>query len=132
MNIVIKTIPHNAQRYDTCGDWRFNGETLEIYVSECGEWRYEFLVAMHEAIEAMLCKHHGVKEEAVTAFDMVYEAQRKLDDISEPGDSPKAPYHREHRYATDIELFLAHEFSVDWSEYEKRIWGLEYKKEQKK
>jgi len=64
------------------------------------------LVAAHEMIEAYLALHAGVTQEAVDKFDGAYEAQRKPGDDSEPGDDPKAPYHREHVFATKIERRL--------------------------
>jgi len=55
--------------------------------------RCEFLVGMHEAIEAYLAINAGVSSEAVDRFDRVYEAKRRPGDDSEPGDDPMAPYH---------------------------------------
>ena len=59
--------------------------------------RYEFLMGMHEAIEAYLAIHAGVSPEAVDRFDRAYEAKRKAGDTSEPGDDPNARYYRQHR-----------------------------------
>ena len=58
--------------------------------------RYEFLIGMHEVIEAYLAIYAGVSPDAVDRFDKAYEAKRKPGDDSEPGDDPRAPYHREH------------------------------------
>lgn len=34
MKITIETIPHNQQRYPTCGDWQFlNSDELAVRVS---------------------------------------------------------------------------------------------------
>jgi hypothetical protein len=64
--------------------------------------RYEFLIGIHEAIEAYLASHAGVSPEAVDKFDKAYEAKRKAGDDSETGDDPKAPYYRHHQIATGI------------------------------
>ena len=51
--------------------------------------RYELLVALHELVEALLCKEAGVSQERVDALDEAYEAKRLPDDKdSEPGDDP--------------------------------------------
>lgn len=121
MQVSIKVIPHNEQRYDTAGDWWFTKDgDLEIRVSSFGpqEWRKEMLIAHHEYTEALLCKSNGIAEYRVTHFDQLYEANRPPDDESEPGDSPLAPYYEEHQVATGFERILAKELGVDWNEYD--------------
>jgi hypothetical protein len=86
--------------------------------------RYETLVATHELIEAILCRQAGISERAVDAFDKHYKAHRKDDDMSEPGDSPAAPYHRQHVAATKIERELAALLGVDWDTYGKEVESL--------
>ena len=133
--IVIRTIQHSDQRYDTVGDWRERTTLmvppapdkqtvrshLDITVSEMSDERYEFLVGLHELVEAYLCKTRGISEEAVTAFDVEYEAKRKPGDDSEPGDDPRAPYFHEHQVATFVERYVAKELGVDWDAYGKEI-----------
>jgi hypothetical protein len=120
MNINIQTIPHKDQRYETPGDWTFEQNDLNILVSETGDWRYDALIALHELVEVILCKHRGIKQEDVDKFDNKFEAERieklhRPDD--EPGDSPQAPYRREHCTATGIERIMAAELGVDWQTY---------------
>jgi hypothetical protein len=115
MKIFIQTQPHSLQRYNTVGDWttdRITG-TMRIYVSELGSWRYHLLVAIHELVEAFLCMHDGVAEEAVDKFDKQF-VQRD----QEPGDSPNAPYQKQHCIATGVERILAACLGVKWQEYE--------------
>lgn len=125
MNITIQTILHESQAYDTVGNWRFdqNGNLL-IEVSAMGDWRYELLVALHELIEVGLCKHRGISQESVDAFDIQYESERAsglhtLED--EPGDDPAAPYKKEHFFATNLERLMAAELGVDWDQYGRKI-----------
>lgn len=125
MNIVITTIPHDKQRYPTVGDWEFFGdEQLVIRISEMGNWKYEVLVALHEMIEVLLCKDRNIKQEDVDKFDIFYEHNRPEGDVSEPGDSPQAPYRKEHFFATNIERLMAAELNVDWGEYDKTVINL--------
>jgi len=81
-----------------------------------GNWRYELLVAVHELVEAFLCMHDGVSEESVDKFDKQF-VQRD----AEPGDSPDAPYARQHCLATGVERILAACLGVKWDWYEEAI-----------
>jgi hypothetical protein len=121
----METIPHSAQRYNTCGDWEINPDvSIEIRVSDMQNEDYAFLVAIHEAIEVWLCRKRGVTEDAVNAFDIAYEENRPEGDESEPGDHPDAPYRKEHFFATSIERLVAAELGVDWAEYDKTVMSL--------
>jgi hypothetical protein len=119
---VIGSIEHKTQRYDTVGDWRIepDGGVL-VVVSRMSDQRYEFLVALHELIEAYLCKHAGISEGKVTAFDKAFETARKPGDLSEPGDDPAAPYHDQHKNATVLEVQLAAMLGVDWAAYSAEV-----------
>ena len=118
MKIIIQTQPHSLQRYNTVGDWqtRHHDAAVVIYVSELGSWRFELCVAVHELIEAFLCIQDGVTEEAVDKFDKAF-VQRD----AEPGDSPDAPYERQHCIATGFERILAALLKIKWQEYENAI-----------
>ena len=126
MLIDVKVIPHNQQRYETVGDWYFNPDNnrLTIRVSSMRNKKYEFLVAMHEQIEAMLCIERGICEKEITRFDMNFEANRKEGNTDEPGDDPKAPYKKEHFFATSVERLMASELGVDWSIYDEAVNSL--------
>lgn len=114
MRIEIKSVPHAQHRYPTLGDyWRSADGMLYIRVSQLPDWRYEFLIALHELIEEAVTRHRGIAEPDIKAFD---EAHLDLDD---PGMSPEAPYHREHVLATAIEMLVAQELGVDWMAYSK-------------
>ncbi len=123
--IVIDTIPHYLQAYPTVGNYREypNGE-WGVEVSALPDWRYELLVALHEIIEAALCKQREIAWADIDAFDIAYEFARSSGDTSEPGDAPDAPYRREHRFAENIERQIAHELGVDWAIYEQAIGDL--------
>src|SRR6267142_2634094 len=118
MKISILTQPHSLQRYNTIGDWytdKTNG-LVYIRVSELGSWRYELLVAVHELVEAFLCMHDEVAEEAVDKFDKMH-----VQTDSEPGDEPNAPYQKQHCLATGVERILAACLGVKWAYYEDAI-----------
>jgi hypothetical protein len=118
MKITIETIPHNQQRYKTCGDWQWVNGDLVVYVSEMGNWGYEAAVGIHEAVEAILCRAAGVPGTLVDAFDKAY------DGIDEPGDEADAPYRNQHCFATAVERMLIAALGVKWSSYEQAIEAL--------
>lgn len=119
MKIVIETVPHKSQRYDTVGDWFRDPEgTLHIKVSEEIGDKAASLVALHELIEVLLCEDRGVTQIAVDKFDVEFEDEREPGNNDEPGDDPNAPYYKEHFFATSIERLMAAELNVDWKLYD--------------
>ena len=116
---TIVPIKHEHQRYNTCGDWREGYKSLHIDVSQLPDWRYEALIAIHELVEAVLCRHAGISQEAVDAFDIAHP------EAPEPGDLNDAPYRHQHAIASGIERLLAAELGVDWLEYDKAIEALD-------
>jgi hypothetical protein len=153
VRIVIDTIPHKQQRYDTVGDWRWpnycrlekriTDPDLCISVSNLGDWRMEVLIAVHELIEALLCKTDGVSEAEVDYFDMNWSpvktgptsikevggaamgfAVTEYRGCEEPGDDPDAPYYEQHQRASGYERLLAADLEVNWAEYEQALDAL--------
>jgi hypothetical protein len=125
MKIIIETIPHKLQRYPTVGDWFVDKDgTLRIHVSEMKDWRHEMLIAVHELVEVILCRNYGVSQEDVDKFDMNFEANRKPDDESEPGDNVDAPYSQYHCFATGVERALCSALNVSWKHYDSEVMSL--------
>lgn len=124
MRILIESIPHDQQRYETPGDWQFAEDgTLLVRVSHTTN-DFDFLVGLHEAIEAWLCRKQGITDEDVTAFDVAYEAARPDGNVAEPGFDRDCPYRRQHRFASAIERKVAVELGIDWIDYDRRINAL--------
>ena len=119
--IQVHIIKHEDQRYPTVGDWVFGEDTpakmhnLLISVSQTGRQEYNDLVAVHEIIEAILCRANGVSDEEVTNWDTDHI------DHPDPGSIPGCPYYREHLFATIIEKMLASELAVNWDHYEETL-----------
>jgi len=128
MNISIKTIPHKDHRYPTVGDWWYNKDgSIEIRISKMDNWRYECLVAVHELVEILICKHCKVTQKKVDKFDIMFEKEREQGlhtDTEEPGDDPDAPYKFQHGIATGVERILAVMLGVCWRAYEQKIYSL--------
>ena len=126
MRILIETIPHDQQRYNTVGDWLVTADgTWHISISELPTKsalfpeKFAFLVAFHELIEMALCQSDGVTESEVDKFDLHYAGSR-----DEPGDDDDAPYYAQHQIATGLERTMAALLGVDWSEYEQAVNAL--------
>lgn len=119
MKIVIESIPHSEQRYETPGDYyNLPDGSMVIRVSKEMGKQSCLLVAIHELVEQFLCSQAGITNEAIDDFDREYEANRKTGDIdSEPGDSPDAPYERQHNIATGIERLVCAEIGMPWEDH---------------
>jgi len=116
MQVSMIVVPQAQQRYDTVGDWRFDTDgNLHITVSQLSDPRYETLIAVHELVEALLCKAAGITEASVTAFDTAYQGN------GEPGDDPKAPYRHQHAAATFFEKKMAKLLGVNWKTYDRVV-----------
>lgn len=127
MKILIESINHEDQRYETCGDWKFDEDgTLNIWVSKIDDWRYEALIALHEFAEAIMCLKHGITTEIADSFDIKFEEERTrgLHGNKEPGDAKDCPYRRYHQIATLLERALAIMLNVKWREYEEAVNSL--------
>lgn len=133
MKIQIQTIPNNEQRYSTVGDyWIDEDGTRQIRVSDLENDDYNFLIAIHEAIEQHFCLKKGIKEEDITNFDKHFEDMRiafpDLVGEMEAGDHDNAPYNREHKLASMFEKWVADNIAnsmdinpgVFWEEYNKK------------
>lgn len=128
MRIVIETIPHDQQRYDTVGDWHRGADgTVHIKVSELPTKnalfpeKFAFLVALHELVEWALCESAGITTSKVDTFDWDWVPH---DGIEEPGDDADAPYFEQHQMASGIERTVAAALGVNWVEYEAAINAL--------
>ena len=116
--ILINYIPHDQQRYETVGDWYYDPDgNLIINVSndhpDYPTKDEQFLVALHELVEVVLCQKRGITQEQVDAYDFAQLGtmhSKYIDD--EPGDHKDAPYRKEHRFACLIEHLMAHEMGI--------------------
>ena len=122
--IIIDYIPHSEQRYNTLGDYYCEGNVLHIKVSDTGDEYYNELVAVHEMVEEMITRHHGIDEPIIMGFDEDYEVERELglhDKDDEPGFDNRSPYRDEHTIAEGIEMMLCGVLGESWSDYNKQL-----------
>lgn len=131
--IIIEVVDHNDQKYETVGNYFGNSDgSWTIQVSRTNI-KYEFLVAVHELIEKVLCHCKGISDDDITSFDEVFEEMRRdyptIVGEKEPGDEDAAPYLHEHKMASRVERWLADSFlganpQEEWGKYEKTITSL--------
>lgn len=127
MNINIKQVPNEeikTRKGFTGADWWWNENgDLEIRVaSELEDWRESMSLAIHEAVEALICKKMGITIESVDEFDSHFKGEHIVD--VNAGDDPKAPYKIPHTFATAAERILTGALEVDWLNYDKRLSDL--------
>ena len=125
----LQTIPHQDQRYETAGDWGY-GPTgiLTVSVSDTGTEDYNFLLALHELVEAYLCKRANISVDAVEGFDIPFLMNPSTSHL-EPGDSPESPYHRQHTQAEIVERVMCEILDRDWASYSESIEKLWFQSE---
>jgi hypothetical protein len=116
--IIIDFIPHKKQRYDTLGDWQFKNDVLTIKISKIKSWKKEVSLAIHEMVEALLCKERRITTKAVDNWDLNFNGD------GEPGDDRNCPYFSQHQDASVVERYLAKKLGLNWEEYENFLDGL--------
>ena len=135
--IEINVIPHSEQRYDSWADWQVAADgQLAITTSELPkpDWRYDYLSVIHELLEATLCRHQGITQADVDAFDIDYESRRMAGQThaacgceitDDPGSDKHAPYREAHLYACSVEYGLARLLDVDPAAYDAAFIALD-------
>lgn len=115
MKVDIQFINKSQQRYDTCGDWEWDGKTLTIRANLMLDWRKQLLVAIHELVEAALCINNDVSQEVVDEWDFNHP------EADEPGELDGCPYRFEHETAVKVERLIAEGFGINFEDYEKEL-----------
>lgn len=111
------TIPQKEQLYATSGNYWEEHKNWYVRVSETSDWRYEFLVLLHELVEMALTKRRGIDWNLIDEWDMMGPGK----DSDDPGAMEDAPYHKEHMQAESIERQVAEMLGVVWDEYQKAL-----------
>jgi hypothetical protein len=121
MDIQATTVRHAVQPYNTIGYWFLvsAGDEIHVNVSRLDSRNEEFLVMIHELIEAYLCLNSQISDDEVTKWD-----KNHPDPLIEPGELEGCPYRDAHLFATKIEKLLADKLKVDWVKYEENLLKL--------
>jgi len=113
--ITILRVAHDDQRYDTIGDWQWEGSHLIVRVSNLLDFRSEVAIAIHEVVEALLCEANGISEQQVDEWDLEHE------DADDPGSLPGCPYYNEHALATIVERLVVGRLGSDWLRHDEIV-----------
>ena len=113
--IIVNTIPHKKQRYDTVGDWPSPVSGIQhFFISSMKKRAYEVAVFTHELIEEEWCTENNITPQIVDDWDMLYTGKYTDD----PGADPKCPYHKGHMLGLKAERFVIEKvFNLSWKEY---------------
>jgi hypothetical protein len=71
----------------------------------------EYLVAIHEFVEAILCRNSFISTEDVDNWDMDHP------ELDEPGADVGAPYHDQHMTAEFVERVVCQALGLSWLEH---------------
>ena len=116
MRIEIKSIDPAAIRYSTCGDWQWLPDgSMKVSVPDYANRNSEFLVALHEMVEAWLCRKDHITEAEVSSWDM------NNPELEEPGDSKNAPYHHQHMVAMNVERIVCEAMKIPWEDHQRWV-----------
>lgn len=121
MKITIEM--SDVMRYDTIGDWQFDElGNLKITIKTCEEKLF-IPLAIHEFVEAILCRARGISECQVDKWDMEIYPQicKKTSLFDEAGEHTDCPYYKEHSAATVFERVMVSELGMKWQEYEENL-----------
>jgi hypothetical protein len=117
----IIIVPIEYQRFTTIGDWyedKYGNFTISI--SYLYDWKYEFLVLIHELTEWAICQSMGVKTQACDDFDGLWESEIKkgIQDINtEAGFDRRCPYRRGHVWGARMERLFCFLLRASWKDY---------------
>lgn len=125
MKINIETIPPEQGHhcgYSTCGDfWVDEKGVLQIRVTELGDDRSNWAIAVHEGTEYFDASRRGITEMDISQFDAQYEKEREAGlhkEMDEPGDDPRATYRESHMRATHVERAVCHALDLLWDQHQ--------------
>lgn len=119
----MQTISHEEHRdKGLVGDWGYHpaSQRIGVLTSRFEDWRFGFVCALHELVEAALCVQDGVSEKAVCDYDLAFENARDIgtfDQDDEPGEMPDAPYRHQHAVADVVERLVLESLGARWHDY---------------
>jgi hypothetical protein len=129
MNVHILTVPNDeikVRKGFTGADWWFDdrGDLQVRVATELEDWREAMALAIHEAAEALMCKHLGITGAQVDEYDSKFEQEHPGDGTTNVGDIHDCPYRIPHNAATAMERTLTTVLDVPWQDYDDRLSAL--------
>lgn len=126
MNVHILCVPNNdikLRKGFTGADWWYDEQgDLQVRVAlELTDWRERMALAMHEAAEALMCKHMNITVQQVDDYDARFEREHPGDSTTNVGDIHDCPYRIPHNAATAMERVFTTVTGVSWQDYDDRL-----------
>jgi hypothetical protein len=123
---IVSKAEISSRKGFTGADWWLDSDgNLQVRVERLATYGRTMSLMVHEIVEAVLAKMHGVTVEQVDKFDLKFESENPENKGIEAGDAPSCPYGREHMAATACERIVAMECGVgscdSWSEYDQEL-----------
>ena len=119
-NMLVLTIPIDKQPYPTPAYHHWNSDGTLIILVSGKNWKYNCCLQEHEMVEAALCIKDRIHLADIIAFDKQWK-HIPGSGIEEPGADPKAPYHKEHMFALDMEHQMSDALGMNWITYNKEM-----------
>jgi len=108
--MIVNSIPHRLQRYDTVGDWYDHSGVLHFCVSNMTP-DMEMETLFHEMFEWYLCQKEGITAAMVDKWDFSHP------DSDDPGSLPGCPYKKQHKAAMKISKLAVKLMGYSWGNY---------------
>jgi hypothetical protein len=109
--MIVNSIPHRLQRYDSVGDWYDSSGVMHFSVSHMTP-DMEMETLLHEMFEWYLCQKAGITAKMVDDWDFSHP------DAEDPGSLPGCPYRKQHMAATKISRLAVKLMGHKWSDYD--------------
>lgn len=117
--IVFK--PVTELRFATLGDWyQDDSGFFTIEVAEMSNWKYEFLILLHELTEWAICQAEGISTRACDNFDEAWEESIDKGLVSiekEAGFDRSCPYRKGHIWGARMERLFCWLLGASWKDY---------------
>jgi hypothetical protein len=122
--IILRVIPISKMRYKTLGDYFQTAPGYWIVTAaQLPNPSHSALILIHELIELISTQHARIPEPKILKFDLQFEKNNPGNNL-EPGDSPLAPYHKQHQFSENIEHQLARFLHINWNSYNQSLNSL--------
>ena len=120
----VEALDIKAMRYYTPGDYEVDKDEALLRVTVTTmPYVSEMAVALHEIVEATLCRVAGITEKEVFDFDQMWNEEQGHLYGEEPGADLRAPYRDQHLKAEEIERLFVEAAGMDWQEHCQNVEG---------
>lgn len=121
LNLTVKEVALADMPFTTAGHWReTDAGNFEVLVVALKDWRYSFIVLMHELTEWAICRWFGVSTATCDAFDDLWEQELVRGEHKpeeEAGFDRRCPYRKGHVWGARMERLFCFLLGLRWKTY---------------